>query len=286
MNKILLIVLVSFATRSFCQTDKNGNPIFNSVTVTEETIKDFQLSSNYYTLKTNIENKKSSVYISDNPTLDEIENASINLSSDFFLIVKNQAMLYLVLLQNKPTRHFLAVNLETRKQNQFPCTLAGDITENRANEIINEQYEKKSKIKGKKLFFNGKKLTIISNKEIKTAVLELIEKEKLSIGDNSTVKLLSKSDIKSFVLTESKIGGKLDYFTDIKGHENDGIQVKPGVFDTKLGIALYEWGRANFEIGTNTINDVFEFWSEFKGREITGKEKMYIKMGFNKELEK
>ena len=122
--------------------------------------------------------------------------------------------------------------------------------------------------------------------EIKKAVIALIEKEKLSIGENSSVKPRTKAEIKNFVLTESKEGGQLDFFTEIKGHENDGIQVKSGVYDTKLGIALYKWGRANFEIETNTIEDTFEFWSELKQRKINDKEKVYIKMGFNKELEK
>lgn len=286
MNKILSIFFLLIAIESFSQTDKNGNPVFNSITTNEETIQDFQLSSNYYLLKTNIENKNSSVYISDNPTLKEIENASVNLPSDFFLITRNQGMLNLIMFQNYPKRLFFVINPETGKQNQYPCSIKGDITENRSKEIIKEQYDPKATINGNKLFFNNNKLTIISTAEIKKAVLELIKKEKLNIADNSNVKLLTKEEIKIFVMKESKENGKLDFFTEIKGRENDGIQVKPGIFDTNLGIALYKWGRANFEIGTNTIEDAFEFWTEYKGREINGKEKVYIKMGFNKELEK
>ena len=58
------------------------------------------------------------------------------------------------------------------------------------------------------------------------------------------------------VLTESKAGGKLDFFSEIKGHEYDGIQVKPGVFSTKIGIALYKWGRA--------FEDALSNWSKLK----------------------
>jgi len=53
-----IFVLIFLGTKNFSQTDKNGNPVFNSVTTKEESVKDFQLISNYYTLKTNIENKK------------------------------------------------------------------------------------------------------------------------------------------------------------------------------------------------------------------------------------
>lgn len=286
MNKGLTLIFLLFATTIFSQTDKNGNPVFNSISTREETINDFQLISNYYTLKTNIENKNSSVYISDNPTLQEIENASLKLPSDFFLITKKQGMLNLVLLQNYPTRQFFVINPETGKESEYPCSIKGEITENRANEIIKENYDKKAKIKGNKLIFNNKKFTIISTKEIRKAVLELIEKEKLSIGEKSNLKLLSKEELKSLVLKESKEGGKLDFFTEIKGHEYDGIQVKPGVISTKSGIALYKWGRANFELGVNTVEDALSNWSELKGRQANQREKEYIVMGFNKELEK
>ncbi len=113
-----------------------------------------------------------------------------------------------------------------------------------------------------------------------------MKKQKLNIGDSSSVKILSKEELKKIVLTESKEGGRLDFFTEIKGHEMDGIQIKPGLFDSKIGIALYKWGRANFDLGVNTIEDALEFWAELKGRQPNQREKDYIKLGFNKELEK
>jgi hypothetical protein len=286
MNKILTFIFILIASTSFSQTNKNGNPVFNSIITKEETVKDFQFVSSYYTLKTNIENKNSSVFIADKPTLQEIENASLKLPSDFFLITKKQGMLNLVLLQNYPRRQFFVINPETGKQNEYPCSIKGDITENRAKEIIKENYDTKAKIKGNKLIFNNKKFIIITTEEIRKAVLVLIEKEKLNIGENSNIKLLSQDETNAVVLTESKEGGKLDFFTEIKGHEYDGIQVKPGIFSTKIGIALYKWGRANFELGVNTFEDALSNWSKLKGREPNQLEKEYIKMGFNKELEK
>lgn len=286
MNKTLTLIFLLFSTISFSQTDKNGNPVFNSITIKEETIQDFQISLNYYTLKTNIENKNSSVYISDNPTLQEIENASINLPSDFFIITRKQGILNLIMLQNYPQRQFFVINPETGKQSQFPCTLKGDITENRANELIKENYDTKAKINGNKLFFNNNKLSIISTEEIRKAVLELIVNEKLSIGDSTNLKILTKEELKIMVLTESKEGGKFDFFTEIKGHEYDGLQITPGLFTTKLGVALYKWGRANFELGVNTVEDALAIWKEFKSREPNQREIDYITKGFNKELEK
>lgn len=184
MKKIITLLLVLVSTQFFSQTDRNGNPVFNSISTNEETINDFKLISNYYTLKNNIENKGSSVYVSDNPTLDQIESRATILPSDFFLIIKNQTLLNMVMILSKPSRIYFVLNPATKKQERFPCLISGDITENRANEIIKEKYDPKAKIEGNKLYFNTKVLTIISNKEIKEAILNLIETQKLSIGEN------------------------------------------------------------------------------------------------------
>jgi hypothetical protein len=269
MKKILTVLLLFVATQTFSQTDHNGNPVFNSVTTSEDTLKDFQFISNYYTLKNNIDN-----------------NAAISLPSDFFLITNGQNIINMVMIINQPSRKFIVINPTTGKQSEFDCSIKGDITENRATEIIKENYDPKAKVNGSKLYFNGKKLKIISNQEIKSNVLGLIEKQKLNVGDSSNVKILTKEELRKIVLTESKEGGKLDFFTEIKGHEMDGIQIKPRLFETKIGIALYKWGRANFDLGVNTVEDALEFWAEFKGRQPNQREKDYITLGFTKALEK
>lgn len=286
MSKILTFLLLLLAIQGFSQTDNNGNPVLNSVTLGNDTIKNFQLLSNYYTLKNNIDNKNSSVYISDKPTLDNIENAAINLPSDFFAITKNQSIINVILIRNNPLREYLVLNPTTGEQKHFRCHIKGELTENRANEIINEGYDPNAKIAGGKLYFNNKIFTIATNKAIKANIIELIERHKLALADTSSVKVLSKEELRNIVLTESKEGGKLDFFTEIKGHEMDGIQIKPGLFDTKIGIALYKWGRANFDLGVNTVEDALEFWAEFKGRPANKREKEYITLGFNRGLEK
>ena len=45
----------------YSQVDNNGNPIFYSITVSEDTLENFSLSSNYYTITNNINNPESSV---------------------------------------------------------------------------------------------------------------------------------------------------------------------------------------------------------------------------------
>ncbi|MEO7835514.1 MAG: hypothetical protein ABIR50_09350 [Ginsengibacter sp.] len=252
----------------------------------EDTLFNYRLLSNYYTLKNNIENKNSSVYISDIPTLDDIEHAAINLPSEFFIIMKNQSMVNMVLIRNNPSKEYFVINPKTGGLKEYPCDIKGDISENRANEIISQDYDPKAKIEGGILFFNKKKLTIATNKSIKESVLNFIEEQQLSAGDTSSVKIFSKEDLRKIVLSESQEGGKLDFFTEIKDHEYDGVQIKAGLFTTKLSVALYKWGRANFDVGVNNVDNAIEFWAAFKGRPANQREKDYITKGFNKDFEK
>nr|WP_320117451.1 hypothetical protein [uncultured Marinifilum sp.] len=287
MKKIAIVILAILSMGNiYGQTDKNGNPVFNSVSISEKSIDKFLLIGNYYTLSNNIENKLSSVYISEKPTLDQIESAAVNLASDFFILTKESKMVVMVMLQNDPKREFMSVVMKTNKQTLFPCNLSGDITENRANEIIAEKYDTTAFIKNGKLNFNGKELSIIYNSDIEKAVWTLIKKEKLDKKKPSDIMLPSKNEIKSYIISETKKGGKLDFFTEIEGKEYNGVQIKPGLFTTLGSIALYKWGRACFEIGVNTLEDSIDIFAEFKGKPVNDRDKEYIRMGFYKEWEK
>ena len=50
--------------------------------------------------------------------------------------------------------------------------------------------------------------------------------------------------------------------TPIKGHEMDAIQIKPRLFDTRIGIALYNWSRALFEINIQFSKYLLRPYSE------------------------
>ena len=97
---------------------------------------------------------------------------------------------------------------------------------------------------------------------------------------------LNQAETEAFILKETKEGGKLDFFTPIKGKEYNGFQIKPGIYASNIEIALYKWGKTNYELGIEKLDDVLEIFVKYKGRELNGKEKSLIKMGFERELEK
>jgi hypothetical protein len=97
---------------------------------------------------------------------------------------------------------------------------------------------------------------------------------------------LNQDEAKAFILKETKEGGKFDFFTPIKGKEYNSSQIKPGIYASNIEVALYKWGKINYELGIEKLDDVFEIFAEYKGRELNEKEKSLIKMGFERELEK
>ena len=60
---------------------------------------------------------------------------------------------------------------------------------------------------------------------------------------NSTAERPPQEEIKDFIIKETKEGGKLDFFSSIKGKEYNASQVKAGLFMTNIEIALYKWGK-------------------------------------------
>ncbi len=293
MKQSLPILLLFFVLNSFAQNEKAVKLTFNSVVTLEEPMNELQLISHYYPLKSNIENKYSLAYVSDTPTLKQIENAAINKPSDFFVIRKNNAVISAITLVNKPVRNYYVVNPQTGDQNEFDCNLTGDITENRANEIVNEKYDSAAIIINDSLYFNGKAFSIISTKNIKREVLDLITKYQLSKPaaiPNAKVKTTTNTtttvDIGKLVLAETKQGGKLDFFTPIKGKEYENVQIGNGAVSANIAIALYKWGRANFNIGIKTVQEALTLFAKFKNRELTAYEKEHIKTGFESGLKK
>lgn len=192
-------------------------------------------------------------------------------------------MVAMVMLQNFPKREFIVIEMATKQQSSFSCTLTGDLTENKAKEIVKEKYDSTAVIESGKLKFNQKEFKLITTQEIEDAVLSLINAKKLDKLKPSNDILHSKKEITAYVLTESKKDGKLDFFTEIKGKEFQGVQVKPGVFSTLQSISIYKWARACFYIGVNTVEDVYEIYAAVKQKDLNPNEKAYLEAGFNRE---
>lgn len=105
-----------------------------------------------------------------------------------------------------------------------------------------------------------------------------------SFSQTDSKNKLSQAEIKSFILAETKQGGKLDFFTEIKDKEYNASQVKPGLYMTNIEMALYKWGLANFQLGVESEKTALKIFEEFKGKELNIREKDLIPMGYRNDL--
>jgi hypothetical protein len=286
MKQALAFIAILLPLISFAQTDQNGNPVFNSIPMGEDSIGGCKLLANYYPLRTNIDNKTTSVYISDSPNIDQTAKAATELPADFFILTRNNQVIKLILINNYPQKWILVSTPGESVPRKFKNPLKGDIAENRANELLRGHYDSTAAISDGNLGFNGKRYKITSNAEIRSAVITLIQKEHFDTDSSSSVVLPTSDQLHRMILEQTKEGGKLDFFTPIKGHEMEAVQIKPGLFDTRRGLALYRWGRACFDLGVVDVDEADAIFADFKGRPLNIMEKSYIKDGFEKSLEK
>ena len=285
MKYIIGFLFLFTTTTTFAQTMKAGDPTVNFVTISELTVKDFKLSSNYYTLKNNLSNRTSEAYVADRPSLAQITAAALRMPSEQFKISKNGKQLSMVLFLTGENNAFLVINPLSKIQSGFTSGLTGAISENRAKELVKEKYDPAAVIRGDQLTFNKTQFTIIPDAKIREAVISLIEKEGLS-NEGPAGSALTYAEIYNQILTGSKEGGKFDFFTPIKGKEYDERALKPGVLSTNINVALYEWGKANATLGVKSVQDALAYFAELNKRTVSGREIEYITLGFEDGLAK
>jgi len=283
MKVIGALLFLVAAIPAFAQTEKPGEPIVKSVIVSEVTIKDFQLSANYYTIKNNLSNRSSKAYVADRPSLGQITAAAVRMPSEMYTVSKKGNQLSMILFIAGGENTFLVIDPLSKIQTAFKTNLTGAITENRAKELIKEKYDPAASIKGGQLTFSKMQHTIIPNEKISAAVIALIEKEGLS-NEGPAGSTLTYAQIHQQIISGSKEGGKFDFFTPIKGREYDEKQLRPGMIVPNISAALYEWGKANAEIGVKSVQDALAYFAAINSRPASNREIEFITLGFEDKL--
>lgn len=197
MKKIALILLIVITlTNAFGQTDKHGNPVFNNELISEEKFDKFELTSSYYNIKDNISNKKSSVYVSDKPTVADYLKFSRDLPSYFFMVHNGpNVMVMIILLQkndgSKTTLTYNIVNPNNGKSIEVPCNVWGEISEKRVDELEKIKADKSASImsipNNRLYMFNGIGYRIQPYDKLKAEVIE-VAKQLVSGIDKEVIK--------------------------------------------------------------------------------------------------
>jgi len=283
MKKIITIVFLSFiSTYIIAQTDDNGNPIFNNVQIENIEIDDYSISLNYYTIKNNIDNNKSSVYVSDSPELKDYIKFARDYPSYFAIISKNNEAKYMLILlqQNKDGKTSFIYNIvdaESKRSMEVPCQVWGEITEKRVDEIIENNYDstaEKGAIVGtnkKQFSYNKMIYGYQPYKKVKEEIIA-ISKELMS------PKLTSAKEVRKYIKKET-INGELD-FNKVLEKEENALFAFDGFAYNKKDFAIYLWGKKVQTLGIKSGKSAVKLWEEINERKLSKAEKGALKRGF------
>ncbi|MEJ5105075.1 hypothetical protein [Chryseobacterium sp. MYb328] len=269
---IFLIFLTS--SNLYSQRDKNGNPVFNSEKIENVNFEGFEIVSSYYTIKDNIDNKQSSVFKNENPSLDDYWNFSTKLPSYYFMIVHKGTVKGMLMLIPKDDAFFYNIMIPNKKESfQIPSKLTGKITENRAKELAGIK-KIDATINNHVLKFNNKDFQILKYNDI-MAEVKNIAKEKI-VGNDDDL------NIEEYIKTESK-GGKLDFKNTVEKYDGTLINFD-GTLYNKKDFAILMWGAAVKKTGITELNKAQLLWEKIYERNLTEPELKALRKGFETKL--
>jgi len=281
MKKLITLLTTLFVFNlTWGQVDNHGNPIFNNIELSKDDHGEFELTSSYYTIDNNIANKETSVYVSDTPTKEEYLKFSRDLPSYFFIVHKGPTVFAMIMLlpKNEGTNTTLSYNIinpNTGKSIETPCRVWGEISEKRANELLELKVDSTAKIidlpnNGKGLLFNGMTYRIQSYDKLKEEVTELAKQLMAS---------QAKIDNPEEYIKKETVGGKLD-FNKILKKEQQAFFLHDGVAYNKKDFAIFLWGKAVNRLEVKSSKSATKLWEKIHHRRLTASEAKALKKGF------
>ena len=239
----------------------------------------FSLVSCYYTIRNNIDNKNSSVYMNDNPTAKLYLDFAKNLPSYHFLIIKDRTIYCMILLnqinENNVSRFtYLVTNAENNHTDIVLSRILGEITEKRASELI-EIDESASVIEvaeDKYLSYNGNRLKIQPFEEVLNEVIDIANKYMQNAKPINV-------NIKEVIRNES-IGGELDFNKMFETDDRPLVHFE-GVLFSKYQFAVLMWGDAVKQLGIESVNEAVELWESIYERNMSAGEKNVLEEGMS-----
>jgi hypothetical protein len=188
----LLFFIFSFSLHGIAQTDSLGHPVFHSILLEVDTLKDCIVYIEYFTIRNNIDNSRSSVYIHANPSLVELINFACTQPSYYFVIITGSVISHTILMKPRIDNSHVVysysiTNSKSGNEIERTSKTSGDITELRSAELILNAYDKGARAvqsdAEKFCFFEGKYYSIQSFQSVKKEVIDIIAKYKLSNPD-------------------------------------------------------------------------------------------------------
>ena len=276
INTFLIILLLNFTQEVSAQDDNNTYEVFNNIQLSEDQIYGFGITSSYYTIDNNISNKESSVFVNEKPSITAYRDFALDLPSHLFIIHLAERVQMVITVQpkkegNKTTWIYNVRNTKNGKSVQKPCTVSGEITDTRAEELLKLKIDPtakfiESKDKSQLFLFNGINYQVQSFEKVKSEVSEV-------------AKQLLNPDPVAYIKKES-IGGKMDFVKSLEKESQSTYLINEVTYNKK-DFAIYSWGKKVKQLQIKTAEEASDLWQEIYKRKLSSKEKKALTEGYN-----
>ena len=197
---LFLLLLCSISRNGIAQVDSLAKPVFHSIVLKVDTLNDCIVYTNYYTIRNNIDNKNSAVYVTANPSLDELINFACTKPSYSFLVLANHTIANMIVMEPRVdakhmTYTYVITNSNSGKKAEIVSKTIGAISELRSAELLRNAYDKEARAlqngSDKFCLFGEKYYSIQSFQSVREEVLNILTKYNLS-NPNLDLETLNK----------------------------------------------------------------------------------------------
>lgn len=280
MKRWLLFIgwIISFGATA--QTGDPNNPVFISQEIDDNDYGSFSLNTSYYTIANNIDNRQSSAFISDVPSPDEYLHFAQHQPSYYFLIHRQRSVLGMILFHQQTTDQrsrftYTIVNPANGHRRRVPSRLKGELTQQRAQELVSNQLVSPNS-------FLEDTLCLLGETGYPVLALAEVQQEVIALAQQLLGQEQGKIDeLEEYIRTET-VGGTLDFEAAL-AQEPQQRFFRHGIVYSKARFSVLLWGGAVRMLGLRSIENARRLWEKIQQRPLTQAEWHALRCGFQEQ---
>ena len=284
MRFLLIVGFLGMRFWAMAQTDRQDSPVFNSVELEEVAYEGFSITSGYYTIANNIDNRQSSAFISDAPSLEEYIYFARHQPSYYFLVHRQREVIRMIILQQQVRSEqsqfsYTVINPASGLRTQMPSQLSGELTQLRAKELTMSQVDPSAQ----QLNSETDAWCLFNQVRYPVQSFEAVRQEVVALAQQLVGKTRSQTEeLKEYIRTET-IGGTLDFEVALAKEPRQYFS-RDGVVYNKSNFSVLLWGGAVRMLGMPSVENAMLLWEEIQQRPLTRPESQALKEGFAEEV--
>lgn len=269
--------MISFGAAA--QTGEPDNAVFISQEIDDVDYGSFSLNTSYYTIANNIDNRQSSAFISDSPSPDEYLYFAQHQPSYYFLIHRQRSVLGMILfhqlaISQRSDFVYTIVNPANGYHREVPSRLVGELTQQRAQELVADQLVSPTSLLNDTLCRLGEAhYSVLSLSEVQQEVVALAQH---ILGQEQG----KMKELEDYIRAET-VGGTLDFDIALAQESQQSFS-RHGIVYNKARFSVLLWGGAVRMLGLRSAENARVLWEEIRQRPLTKPEWRALRIGFQK----